>query len=278
MAQSKNMVLPVGRFVSGSMLEKRTVDFERRPIPPEKQQFEIGVAVRKDDQRVGVVLQEIAAHAFQEFARFPQIQQIIGTYNFEGPGFSWKIGDGDAANRQGKLNENTRGCWVFYFKSSFAIHTVNQQNADIPADQIKRGYYVDVSFTCAGNGEVGDRAGLYLNPNIVRLVAFGEEIRGGISADEAFGGAAAPQQLPPGASLTPVAGAMALPPATPAAPAQQYAPPAAPQGFPMPNANVPGLPSAPPSTTGFPGNPPAPGYPPAQGFANGPAQPGFPPR
>ena len=280
MAHSKNMVLPVGRFITGSMLEKRTVDFERRPIPADKQQFEIGVAVRKDDPRVGTVLQEIAAHAFSEYARSPQIQQIIGTYNFEGPGFSWKIGDGDAPNRQGKINENSKGCWVFYFKSSFAIHTVNQQNADIPADQIKRGYYVDVSFTCAGNGEQGDRAGIYLNPNIVRLVAFGEEIRGGISADEAFG-APAPTQLPPGASLTPVAGAMALPPAA----APQGFPAPAPQGFPAPQPPT----GMPPSTTGFLGNPPAPGmpaapqgYPPAPGFANGPAPaavpPGFPPR
>lgn len=286
MAQSKTIILPVGRYVLGNMLEKRKIDFENRPIPEDKQQFEIAVAVRKDNPQIGAVLQEIAAHAFQEYAQRPDIQQRIGQYNFEAAGFSWKIGDGDAPNRQGKQNENTVGHWVFYFKSSFAIHTVNQQNADIPNEQIKRGYFVDVAFTCAGNGEQGDRAGIYLNPQIVRLVAFGEEIRGGISADQAFGGHAAPAQLPPGASMTPVAGAMALPQQhmpgfAPPAQQPQYAPPAQAPGFPqqMPA----GVPSAPPSTTGFPGNgypPQAQGFPPAPGFANGPqgSPPGFPPR
>ena len=242
MVQSAVMTTPVGRFVSGSLTETRKIDMDNRPIAEDKQQYEFGVAVRKDDPAIAGVLQSIGAHAWQEYAQFPQIQQIIGQYNFEARGFSWKIGDGDAPNRQGKKNENTAGCYVFYFKSSFAIRCCDQKNAEISAESIKRGYYVDVAFSVAGNGETGERAGIYINPQIVRFCAYGQEIVGGISANEAFGGAHAPTHLPPGASQTPLAsGPMST---------------AGPQTMP-PAASVPGIPpSNTPATTGYPGNVP----------------------
>lgn len=322
MAQSAVMNTPVGRYVGGSLTEKRTEDMDGRPIAEEKQQFEVGVAFRKDDPKLPDLFRAIAGHAWNEFARDPAAQQKIGQaaqYFPQYPqvldGFSWKISDGDKPNRKGQVSEHTRGHYVFYFKSSFPIRCANQQNAEVPADQIKRGYFVDVSFTCAGNGEVGDRAGVYLNPLFVRLIAYGEEIRGGVSAAEAFANAPVPTQLPPGASAMPVAG---NPPAMPQGapqPQQQMpgfpAPGASPQGFPaanagapvpgMMNAPSPGFPSAPAPTSapGFPapaapqaavpGAPPVGNMPSATGFptntapvqphptfANGPAMPGFP--
>ena len=39
----------VGRFVSGSMTEKRAKDNDGRAIDPDDQRFEFGVAFRKDD-------------------------------------------------------------------------------------------------------------------------------------------------------------------------------------------------------------------------------------
>lgn len=284
----------VGRYVGGSLTEKRTEDMDGRPIAPEKQQFEIGVAYRKDDPKFPAVFQGIAGHAWQEFARDSSIQAKIGETAQYFPhqadayqahyrksvldGFSWKISDGDKPNRQGQVSEHTRGHWVMYFKSSFPIRCANQQNAEIPADQIKRGYFVDVSFTCAGNGEQGDRAGVYLNPAWVRMIAYGEEIRGGVSANDAFANAPVPSQLPPGASAMPIAGnPAAIPTGAPAGgmpglpPQGQGATGFPPQtgatGFPAPNAGAPAhAPTTAPSQA-FPGAPgqtahnPAPGFP-----------------
>lgn len=319
MAQSAIMNTMVGRYVGGSLTEKRTEDMDGRPIPPEKQQYEIGVAYRKDDPRLPGLFHGIAGHAWQEFARDPAAQQKIGQAAQYFPahaqaldGFSWKISDGDKPNRKGQVSEHTRGHYVFYFKSSFPIRCANQQNAEIPADQVKRGYFVDVAFTCAGNGETGDRAGVYLNPAFVRLIAFGEEIRGGVSADEAFANAPVPSQLPPGASAMPIAGNPAAlpvgapqsatgapgfppsnapfaPPVTAPVPGMTNAPSQAPQGvptfgnpapgFPAPSGVPAGLPNAAPGAFP-PGNmPSATGYPsnvqPHPTFANGP-QPGAP--
>lgn len=289
MAQSAIMNTSVGRYIGGSLTEKRTEDMDGRPIPADKQQYEIGVAYRKDDPKLPAWFHGVAGHAWTEFARDPAAQTKIGqaaqyfpAYPQVLDGFSWKISDGDKPNRQGQVNENTRGHYVVYFKSSFPIRCANQQNAEIPADQIKRGYFVDVAHTVAGNGETGDRAGVYLNPQFVRLIAYGEEIRGGVSAAEAFANAPVPQQLPQGASAMPIAGnPAALPPgATPQPQAQMPGFPSNPApaftGAPMTPA--PGAPAAfpggnAPSPTGFPGNPPVQPHP---TFANGPAMPGFP--
>jgi hypothetical protein len=281
MAQSAIMNTSVGRFVGGSLTEKRETDMDDRPIPADKQQYEIGIAFRKDDPKLPQVFNAIAGHAWQEFARDPAAQQKIGQAAQYFPahpqvldGFSWKISDGDKPNRKGQVSEHTRGHYVFYFKSSFPIRCANQQNAEIPADQIKRGYFVDVSFTCAGNGETGDRAGVYLNPQFVRLIAYGEEIRGGVSAAEAFANAPVPTQLPPGASAMPVAG---NPPAMPAAAPQAQQP-----GFPgngaptgmsasMPPAGTPASGAPFPSNSGLPAQTPAFPSNTAPGFPSQPA-------
>lgn len=289
MTQSAIMNTSVGRLIGGSLTEKRETDMDDRPIPADKQQFEIGVAFRKDDPKFPAVFQGIAGHAWQEFARDPAAQAKIGEAAQYFPqqadayqahyrksvldGFSWKISDGDKPNRKGQVSEHTRGHWVMYFKSSFPIRCANQQNAEIPADQIKRGFFVDVSFTCAGNGEQGDRAGMYLNPQFVRLIAYGEEIRGGVSAAEAFANAPVPSQLPPGASAMPVAGnPAALPAGAPAGgmpglpPQGQGAP-----GFPAPGAA--GLPT--PQATGLPASGSM-GATSATTFPSSGQQPGFP--
>lgn len=314
MTQSAIMNTMVGRFVGGSLTEKRTEDMDGRPIADDKQQYEIGVAFAKNDPKLPALFQAIAAHAWTEFARDPAAQAKIGQAAQFFPqqadaykahygkdvldGFSWKISDGDKPNRKGQVSEHTRGHYVFYFKSSFPIRCANQQNAEIPADQVKRGYFVDVAFTSAGNGEAGDRAGMYLNPQFVRLIAYGEEIRGGVSAAEAFANAPVPAHLPQGASAMPVAGnPAALPPGVaPQQPQGQIPgfPQAAPQpGFPAANAaplpttnGQPALPTtanaAPPfpsnGAPGFPGatTMPGPGAPAAFPGGNAPSATGFP--
>ena len=51
MTDRVSIYLPPGRFISGSMTQVRTANARGKPIPPEKQQYEFGVAIRKDDPR-----------------------------------------------------------------------------------------------------------------------------------------------------------------------------------------------------------------------------------
>lgn len=264
MTQSDTMVSPVGRFIGGSLSERRTNDYQGKPITdPAKHQFEIGVAFRKDDPAINPMLQAIATHAHAEFVQAPHIQAIIGQFSFGARGFSWKIRDGDAPNVKGEINKNSQGCWVVYFKSAFDIKCADQQNGEVAAASIKRGYFVQVAFSVAGNADFGENAGVYINPQVVKLIAFGEEIQGGIDAETAFAGHAVPTTLPPGASLTPVA-------STPMAGAPQMPAPGFPAAGAVPppaNPAVPQMPGMTPLPTASPTNP---GVPPVPGFANGP--------
>jgi hypothetical protein len=123
------------------------------------------------------------------------------------PTFSWKIEDGDSQipNKKGKKNcerEGMPGNWILKFRSGFLPKTYNADGSlAIPADQIKCGYYVQVNCSVAGN--TGESPGVYLNPNMVALSGYGEEIIAGPDASEAGFGAA---PLPPGASATPIGG------------------------------------------------------------------------
>lgn len=194
------ILLPVGRFVSGSLTEVRTTGHDGKPLPEEKQRFEFGVAVRKDDPALPGVFQQLQAEAMINHGSNPAVTQ------FQLQGYSWKVSDGDRANSQGVKNDNTTGCYVFWFSSSYPPRTCDNQNTPNDPASIKRGYFVDVVFNAKNNGATGAQAGIYLNPEWVRLIAYGEEITAGRSAADAFGNAPAPSpsQLPPGASATPV--------------------------------------------------------------------------
>lgn len=253
---------PVGRLVSGSVYEKRTKDQDNRPIDPEDQRYEFGVAFNK--QEIWSLLAEtwypyltqmLAADA-NGLARMQQWFQQPGVKGT----FSMKVVDGDAPNSKGTVSENTKGCFVFYF-SGIDPQTVGPSNEDLAPEAIKRGYYVQVAGNIKPNGQPGDRAGVYLNGNIVRLIGEGEEIRGGIDADTAFGGTAAPTALPPGAkpvgtsngaagSFTPPSVPGAAPAPAPTAPAAPGAAPGAPGGIASPTE---------PHTAILAGPPPLPG-------------------
>jgi len=86
-------------------------------------------------------------------------------------------------------------------------------------NKFKCGDYVQVGLNIVGHA--GQSPGLYLNPNGIQFVGFGELIMRGPDASAMFG--TGPAALPPGASAAPVAPAGA--PMVPAAPG---IPPAAP--------------------------------------------------
>jgi hypothetical protein len=199
MTQRLDFFTPIGRFVAGDVINKRTKDNDNRPIPEDKQRFEFGVAVEKQ-----------AAWALLTEQFYPWLGQVLAAdqnaltrmtnwfSTFDD--FSMKISDGDKPNSKGVVNEHTRGHFVFWFSSQFAPNTYGPSNEDISAEAIKRGFYVQVAGSIAPNGQPGDSAGIYLNGSMIRLMAEGDEIRGGGDPEAAFGGTTgANVALPPGA-------------------------------------------------------------------------------
>lgn len=267
----------VGRFVNGSITEKRTRDNDNREIPADKQRFEFGVAFEK--AAIWPMLTEqwypwLASILARDQNALARMTNWFSTLQ----GFSMKVSDGDAPNSRGVVNEHTKGCFVLYFSSMYAPKAVGPDPAftEIDPATIKRGFYVQVAGNLGSNEQPGDRAGIYLNGNIVRLIAEGDEIRGGVDAASAFGGAAAPTALPPGARPlgstsghgAAFGGAPMMPPAGGVAPGLPQAAPA-----PAPMAPV-GMPAMPGAAPGIASGGSVPGVVPHTGILAGP--PGLP--
>lgn len=203
---SEHLVSPVMRLVSGSLTEKQKTDYQNKPIAEDDQRYSYGLALRKDDPGAQGLLQGVMQKAWNDYGQAPRIQNIIQQFNLgKNSGFSWKIKDGDVPNNEGRTNPNTQGCWVFYFSSSYLTKTYDQTNKELDAAQFYTGCFVQIAFNVVGNGKTDNTAGIYLNPQVLRFIAHGEKIVGGMDAKTAFAGVEVPQQLPPGASLTPVA-------------------------------------------------------------------------
>lgn len=256
---------PVGRLVGGSVHEARTTDYDNKPLivktGPNAGQprvdFSFGVAIPKTP---GV------AHWANEQWGAPIWALGHGAFTkgeATRPDFSWKITDGDSQipNKHGRKpcdQEGYKGCWVIWFSGSTAPRTYNADGSSpIDPQSIKKGYYVQVCGNATDNSPSAS-PGLYMNHSMVALTAYGEEI---ISApDVATAGFGQGVQLPPGASVTPVASfALGVPPVTPpAAPAPAaYAPPPA---APAPAAYAP--PPAAPAPAAYAPPPVAPVMPP----------------
>jgi len=298
--ESKRLISPVGRIIWGSVSELNTRDITGKPEPDaEKHAYTFGLAIRKDDPGVGTLLQTFYQQAV---AGYPNNQMMANRIaqewqsGFSGVAFRFKVKDGDKPlQRTGKPDDNARGCWVISCKTKIPIKCANAQNVEIDPKTVERGYFVEVALSIAVNEKTDNTAGLYVNPMVVRLLAFGEKIMGGISIEDAFAGHAAPTQLPPGASATPVAPAGGIPglPGFPQAGAPQATPQfGAPAGMPantvqLPMNNGPTAPnSAYPSNAQMPGfTPPPQGAgvtmpaqaAPATGYPSNPQMPGFTP-
>lgn len=279
----------VGRIVGGDVFVARDKDQQGRPLTTlkgePKSEFILQVAFPKGHPDTDRVIGEIMAAAQEAFPqRFANGAPPFGQ-------FSYKMQDGDdqSTNQAGRVwaeKEGYPGHWVLSFKTGFAPAVYDTSNPPAPIawqegtpTPVKRGYWVRVHATVRGNGQQ-QKPGVYLNHDMVQFCAYGEEIRGGPDASEAFGDA--PAQLPAGASASPVAPTTPMPggaappagppagpppgvPATPPGAAPPAMPPGAaptPQpGFGMPpaGAGAPGAGAAPPP----PGAPPAPPAPPA---------------
>lgn len=235
--QATQFYLPTGRIVMGDphSIQENDQQGRKREHPT----VFFAVAVPKTDPYVNGILGTINQVARTYYQNMPHIMDQINK-GLIAENFAWKVDDGDSQKNAGR--EGFAGCWVFRFSTSiFPVKCGDSQNNPIDPTMIKCGYYVDVSASVAPNTLTDKNAGVYLNPNGVRLLGYGQEIQSGPTIGQMFKDK--PAALPPGASAVPVATGNPL-------------------GAPAPMA--PGAPSGMPGTApaGAPASPPP-------GFANG---------
>ena len=212
---------PVGRIVWGHPTDARKkIDQDtKQPVLRDGQQvFEwaFGLAIPKEEFNATV---------------WPAMYAEILTAFPGGPpaNFSYKFLDADTAvDTQGQpyyLREGHAGCIILTIKTEFqapAIYRLDPatgQYLQIDGNELKTGDYVCVGLNLKVNKSENHtrKSSIYVNPNGVELVGYGEAIVKGPNATAMFGG----QQhaLPPGASATPqqtMTGS--APPQAPAAP------------------------------------------------------------
>jgi hypothetical protein len=265
-------------MVAGSLYKPQTTNMEGKPLvvmngpnagQPTVRYF-FAVAIPKNPGEAHWSQTEWGAKILGVAQQgFPQGQ-------WQQPTFAFKIVDGDSAvpNAKGKApnsREGYPGHWVLSFSSGFAPKIYNRDGsaAIVEPDAVKLGYFVQVNADATSNDSML-KPGIFMNPNMVALSAYGPEIHVGPDVAAAGFGAAA---LPAGASATPLAPAAApfaaplgTPPlgapaapfpvgiAPPASPSSPLAPP--PQAVPnpaflgVPPVSPPPAPPAPPAPTG----------------------------
>lgn len=237
--QATKFYLPVGRIVMGNPYDIQENDQQGRKR--EHPTIFFGVAVPKTNPDVSGILGLLNQTARQHYQHNPTIMAQIER-GLQAENFAWKVDDGDSDKNKGR--EGFAGCWVFRFSTSIIpVKCGDSASNPIDPSMIKCGYYVDVDGSVAPNGLTDKNAGLYLNPNGVRLLGYAQEIQSGPTIGQMFKDR--PAVLPPGASAVPVAsnpnpGGMPAPIATPPAgampgmPGTTAAPPApaaTPPGF-----------------------------------------------
>jgi len=249
MSQSIDILTPkFCRFVQGDLFKGRETDIDGNPLVvktgPNKGQprkdFFIAIAIPKSDPGWPDLWAKIDQAAKAGYPQFFDAQGQCTNQNF-----AWKYRDGDSTipDKKGIRpcdRAGFAGNHILNFSSGFPFPVYNEDGSQPITDPnaIKRGYYIQVSGSVVDN-KPSPSPGVYLNIGGVAFTAYGEEIRTGPSGQEMFGGQA-PQQLPPGASATPL-----TPDAPPAGTNQQ--PGAAPvQGVQTPApGTVPGVPQTP---------------------------------
>lgn len=211
-----DFISPVMRIVQGSVVLREKKDEDNKPVLDKEtglpvQECFIAVAIKKDDPNLQAFY---ALYVETAKAAFPQLFDANG--NCLHPRFAWKIQDGDGNDKNGKSVANKPGFaghYIFKMATRFQPSCYHygkydpSQRIPNPADVIKPGYFVRVSGTIAGNG-VGANAGqavpgLYVSPNMIELIAYGQEIVSGPDAAATFGKAPVVGALPEGASTTP---------------------------------------------------------------------------
>jgi hypothetical protein len=213
---------PTGRIVQGNPLVEQTKGYQGKPLVTKtgnpRVEFFFALAVAKNFPETAdfwAKLKELAAQEFPE-----------GQHQW--PQFSWKVIDGDVPPHKGK--EGFAGNYVIRLNSGFKpqMFTRGGGSPIVDPDQVKPGYYARAYISAKGNGDKTGKPGIYLNPSVVELVGYGEEIQTGVDGRALIGEAPA-ATVPDGASATPPTPTPPTPPApTPPAPTPPAPTPPAP--------------------------------------------------
>jgi hypothetical protein len=252
---------PAGRYVSGSIDIPKTKDHKGNPkmikhgpdAGKPTQSFDFGIAIPKIpgvDWRQTEMGQKVHAAAAKAWPN--------GQFNL--PGFSWKITDGDSTIPNTKMkrpcdSEGYPGHWVIYFSSNKAPQTVNNDGkVQIDPKSIKKGDWIQVAGSTCGNNDT-DKPGMYMNHSIVSFQWAGDPITSGPDPSTlGFGATPAPagvSTVPTGSFTAPAPTAPVAAAPVAAAPAPAMAPaPAAPTAV-VPHTGILNpAPAAPPPPTG----------------------------
>jgi len=230
--------------VQGSASRGNTTDFYDQPLV-----WKSGANAGQPrvEYYVGLAIEKTAPGVAEFFAQLTQCATEARSGVIP-PNYAYKFLDGDGVDSGGKPyadREGHAGHWIFRFTTSFAPKCYKDngsgQMIEIPAEEVKSGYFVQLAGSVEDNRDV-NKPGLFLNLNMVNLVAFGQEINGGPDANEVFKGA--PGALPAGASTTPPAPANQFAGMAAPVPAPAPAAPAAPAPVPAAPAAVPAAPAA----------------------------------
>jgi len=252
------ILLPVGRIVEGSVHTPQTTDANGQPLV-----YKSGPKAGQPRSNIyfAVAIPKNAGETHWAYAK--SVNPAIGDWGnkiyqfgaaawpqgqYQNALFSWKITDGDdtTVNANGRRpcdKQGFAGHWIVKCSGEIPPKCVNNTGTEqYPADQINPGMFVQLYINIDSNGNL-QKPGIYVNHSIVSFQGYGEPIVFGPDARTIGFGS---EQLPAGASLTPIGGMAApgLPPTgAPTTP-----------GLPPVTHGAPALPGAalPPSGAGLP--------------------------
>lgn len=241
-----DILLPVGRLVQGDLYKGQTTDKNGKPLTTKngdpRTSFFFAVAIPKKP-----------GETHWSHTAWGQLLYQAGVTGFPAgehsrPNFSWKVVDGDSAvpDEYGKVwntKEGFPGHWVVKCGGGFAVGVVENKSpwSALPAGMVKRGYFIEVKININPNGDAM-KPGVYINPEMVAFVGYGEEIKGGPDASAMGFGQA---ELPAGVSAAPIGGMAAMPATPSASPAAAMPAPAQPNNMPPVAQVAPAMPATP---------------------------------
>lgn len=238
---------PIGRIVQGNGLTPNPQFIKGTTTPKlgkngqQQVNWYVNVAFDKANPKTGEMIAAIYTEAARLYpALFPYGYQPAARADTQPPlnaggcirnDFAIKVIDGDTydtnSGKPHSAKEGWAGHWVVKISTyAGAMRVVNGLTGNSPITEvgsgpnhIKTGDFVVCCLDISSNGWAGDaqsKPGIYMNPDLLQLVGYGDAIISGPNPDEMLKGAAEAigGYVPAGMSTTPTAAALpgALPP------------------------------------------------------------------